>query len=107
MPMGLRGLAQPFPTAAQGTRLVPGGEEAIMPETHEAAGQPMQEEAADQCVGVARPGRDTMARTTMTGGKAAPPSRPSRIRWLARATRWGERPTESKTCAGPARGALA
>jgi len=33
----LGGLAQQCPTAAQGPRLVPVGEEAIMPETHEAA----------------------------------------------------------------------
>ena len=35
---GLGGLTQEFPTAAQGTRLVPVSEEAIMPEAHEAAG---------------------------------------------------------------------
>jgi len=46
------GLAQQVPTAAQGTRLVPVGEKAIMPETHEAAGQHMQEEAADTFVSV-------------------------------------------------------
>src|SRR5262245_51117911 len=34
----LGGLAQQCPTAAQGPRLVPVGEEAVMPETHEAAG---------------------------------------------------------------------
>ena len=34
----LRGLAKQFPTAAQGIRFVPVGEEAVMPETHEAAG---------------------------------------------------------------------
>ena len=34
----LGGLAQQCPTAAQGTSLVPVGEEAVMPETQEAAG---------------------------------------------------------------------
>jgi len=34
----LGGLAQQGPTTAQGPRLVPVGEEAIMPETHEAVG---------------------------------------------------------------------
>ena len=34
----LGGLAQEFPTAAQGTRFVPVGKEAVMPQTHEAAG---------------------------------------------------------------------
>jgi hypothetical protein len=60
------------PTAGQGLRLVPVGEEAIVPETHEAAGHRMQEEAADKCVRVARHRLDTMALTT-PGGKAAPP----------------------------------
>ena len=34
----LGGLAQEFPTVAQGTSFVPVGEEAVMPETPEAAG---------------------------------------------------------------------
>ena len=34
----LGGLAQECPTAAQGTRFVPVGKEAVMPKTHEAAG---------------------------------------------------------------------
>jgi len=34
---GLGGLAQEFPTAAQGTRFVPVGKEAVVPKTHEAA----------------------------------------------------------------------
>jgi len=34
----LGGLAQQFSTATQGTRFVPVGEEAVMSETHEAAG---------------------------------------------------------------------
>ena len=67
------GLAQQFPTAAQGARLVPVGEEAIMPETHEAAGQHMQQEASDTCVGVERHGLDTIALTTVAVGKADPP----------------------------------
>ena len=67
------GLAQQFPTAAQGTRLVPVGEEAIMPEAHEAAGQHMQQEASDKFVGVERHGLDTIALTTVAVGKADPP----------------------------------
>ena len=38
---------------------------------------------------------------------APPPSRTSRLRGGAMATRWGERPTESKPCAGPAQGGVA
>jgi hypothetical protein len=34
----LGGLAEQCSTATQGTRFVPVGEEAVMPETHEAAG---------------------------------------------------------------------
>ena len=39
----LSGLAKQFPTAAQRTSFVPVGEEAVMPETHKAAGEHMQE----------------------------------------------------------------
>ena len=66
------GLAQQFPTAAQGPRLVPVGEEAIMPQTHEAAGQHMQEEAADTFVGVERHGLDAITLTTVAVGEANP-----------------------------------
>lgn len=38
----LGGLAQQFPTAAQGARLVPVREEAIMPQAHETAGEHLQ-----------------------------------------------------------------
>jgi hypothetical protein len=44
-----------------------------MPETHEAAGEHLQEEAADTCVGVERHGLGPMALTTVPGGKADPP----------------------------------
>jgi hypothetical protein len=47
-----------------------------MPETHEAAGEHMQQEAADTCVGVERHGLDTMILTTVTVGKADPPATP-------------------------------
>ena len=40
---GMDGLAQECPTAAQRPRFVPVGEEAVMPETHAAAGEHMQE----------------------------------------------------------------
>jgi hypothetical protein len=66
-------LAQQFPTAAQGLRFVPVGEEAVMSETHEAAGQHMQEEAADKFVRVERYSLDTTVLTTITIGKADAP----------------------------------
>ena len=40
---GRGGLAQEFPTAAQRPCFVPVGEEAVVPEPHEAAGEHMQE----------------------------------------------------------------
>jgi hypothetical protein len=49
---------------------VPVGKEAVMPQTHEAAGEDMQQEAADTCVGVERHGLDTIALTPVAGGKA-------------------------------------
>jgi hypothetical protein len=67
------GLAQQCPAAAQGTRLLPVREEAIMPETHEAAGQHMQQEATDKFVRVERHRLDAIALTTIPGGKADPP----------------------------------
>jgi hypothetical protein len=69
----LGGLAEQVPTAAQGTSLVPVGETAIMPETHEAAGQHMEAEAADTCVGVERHRLDTIALATLPVGEAHPP----------------------------------
>ena len=66
----LGGLAQQFPTAAQGTRFVPVGKEAVMPKTQEATGEHMQQEAADTCVGVERYGLDTIALTPVAVGKA-------------------------------------
>jgi len=68
------GLAQEFPTVAQRPCVVPVGEEAGVPETHEAAGEPMQEAAADTCVGVERHGLRPLALTTVPGGTADPPS---------------------------------
>jgi len=44
-----------------------------MSETHEAVGEHMPQEAADTFVGVAPHGLDTIALTTVTGGKADPP----------------------------------
>src|SRR5713101_4009996 len=70
---GLGGLAQEFPTAAQRPCFVPVGEEAVVPETHEAAGEHMQEEAADKFVGVERHGLSPIALTTVPVGKADPP----------------------------------
>ena len=70
---GSAGWPSRVPTAAQGARLVPVGEEAIMPEAHAAAGQPMPQETSDTCVRVACHGLDTIALTTVAGGKAAPP----------------------------------
>jgi len=70
---GSGGLAQEFPTAAQRPCFVPVGEEAVVPETHEAAGEHMQEEAADKCVGVERHGLSPIALTTVPVGKADPP----------------------------------
>src|SRR5437867_2077057 len=46
---GRGGLAQECPTAAQRPCFVPVGEDAVMPETHAAAGEHLQEEAADTC----------------------------------------------------------
>src|SRR5207245_306697 len=69
---GLGGLAQQFPTAAQGASLVPLGTEAIMPEALEAAGQHMQQEATDTFVDVERHGLATIALTTGAVGKADP-----------------------------------
>src|SRR5262249_25378280 len=66
-------LAQQCPTATQGPRLVPVGEAAVMPETHEAAGSHMQQKTAEKFVGVARHGLDTNRLTTVTGGEADPP----------------------------------
>ena len=60
---GLGGLAQQFPTAAQSASCVSVGEEAVMPETHKAAGSHMPQEAADTFVGVERHGLDTLALT--------------------------------------------
>ena len=67
---GLGGLAQEFPTAAPGTRCVPVGQEAVLPKTPAATGEHMQQEAADTCVGIERHGLDTLALTTVAGGKA-------------------------------------
>jgi len=49
------------------------GEEAVVPETHEAAGEHMQEEAANKFVGVERHGLRPIALTTVPVGKADPP----------------------------------
>jgi hypothetical protein len=69
---GIGGLAQEFPTAAQRPRFVPVGEEAVMPETHEAVGEHMQEEAADKFVGVERHGLGSMTLTPVPVGQADP-----------------------------------
>ena len=69
----LGGLAKQLPTAAQRPSVVPVGEEAVMPETPKAAGEPMPQEAAETCVGVACQSLDTMALTTVPVGKADPP----------------------------------
>ena len=68
----LGGLAQQFPTTAQGTSLMPVGEEPIMSETHEAVGQHMQEEATDKFVGVKRHGLDPIALTPVAVGETDP-----------------------------------
>jgi hypothetical protein len=52
---------------------VPVGEEALMPETHAAAGEHMQEEAPDTCVRLARHGLEPMALTAIAVGEADPP----------------------------------
>src|SRR5207253_4818723 len=69
---GCGGLVEQFPTAAQGPRLVPVGENTIMPQTHAAAGQHMQEEAAEKCVGVARHGLDAIPLPPVAVGEANP-----------------------------------
>jgi hypothetical protein len=66
-------LAQQFPTATQGPRLVPVGEEAIVPETHEAVGQDMQQEAPDKFVSIEPHGLHAIALTTVAVGEADPP----------------------------------
>ena len=70
---GRGGLAHEFPTAAQRPGFVPVGEEAVVPETHEAAGEHMPEEAADTFVGVECHGLSPIALTTVPVGKADPP----------------------------------
>ena len=67
---GSSGLPQQLPTAAQLTRLVPVGEQAIMPETDETVGQHMQEEATDTFVHVERHGLEPIARTAIPIGQA-------------------------------------
>jgi len=68
----LGGLAQPLPTAAQGTRLVPVGEKAVRPEPHEAAGEARHQAAAATFGGVEPQGLDTIALTPVAVGEAAP-----------------------------------
>jgi hypothetical protein len=96
---GRGGLAQACSTAAQRPCVVAVGEEAVVPETHAAAGEHMPEDAADTCVGVARQGLRPRALTTVPGGTAAPP--------IAAIQDAGGRPTSFKTCFGPAQGAWA
>ena len=89
----LGGLAQEFPTAAQGTSFVPVGKEAVMPKTHEAAGYHMQQEAADKFVGVECHGLSPIALTTVPVGKADPPIPDIQDAVVRDATRGVERPT--------------
>ena len=67
------GLPTQCPTAAQGARLVPMGEEARMPEARKAPGPPMPQEASDTCVRVERQGLTPMTLTPGMGGTADPP----------------------------------
>jgi hypothetical protein len=71
-PRGIGGLAQQAPAATKGLRLVPVGEEAIMPDAHEAARQHMQQEAPDKFVGVESHGLDAIPLPTVAVGEADP-----------------------------------
>ena len=104
---GSGGLAQEFPTAAQRPCFVPVGEEAVVPETHEAAGEHMQEETADKFVGVERHGLSPMALTTVPVGKADPPIPHIKEPVVRDGHTMGIAADISKMCSGPAKGGLA
>ena len=65
--------AQPCPTATQGPRLGPVGEEARVPQPQAAVGPDRPQAAPDTCVSIARHGRHAIAWTTVAVGAAAPP----------------------------------